>query len=114
VISQKTRTKKAVIKVAAAVPHLNPKIGMQSAVIIADIATFTKLLPINRAAINLSILETIFCICLALLTPWETIWRKRILLKAIIEVSEAERKNEKTARIKNIIKAIRVSIFNLK
>jgi len=37
------------------------------------------------------------------LTPRLSIWRSRILLKPIIEVSEAEKKKERRAKIKNSI-----------
>jgi len=41
--------------------------------------------------------------CWARFNPRESIWRRRILLNPIIEVSEAERKNEIAASMNKMI-----------
>jgi len=101
VISQNISTKKAVMKVAIKVPQLNPNIGIHKAVIIADIAILTKLFPIKIAAITYPSFPVSLWILWAFLIPLATIWRSLILLRAIIDVSEAAKRNEITARIKN-------------
>jgi len=114
VISQNISTKKAVIKVAIKVPQLNPNIGMHKAVIIADIAILTKLFPIKIAAINLSIFPDNLWMLWAFLIPLATIWRSLILLKAIIDVSDAAKRNETIARITNNTETTMIlPIFNL-
>ena len=76
---------------------------IQEPVIMAEMAIFTKLLPTHIAVMNLSIFEIKRCIVWARLMPRETIWRRRILLKAITEVSDAEKIKETMVRTNNRI-----------
>ena len=71
---------------------------------IADIAILTKLLPTRIATMNLSSFEIKRCTLCARFIPREIMWRKRILLKATIEVSEAEKKKDTTASVIRSIK----------
>jgi len=73
------------------------------AVTIADIAIFTKLFPINIAAINLSNFVIMRWISWARFTPWLIILRSRILLKAIMDVSDKEKKKDKAAKKNKLI-----------
>jgi hypothetical protein len=94
-------TKEAEDKVAMTTPQWYPKTWTQITVIMEDIAIFTKLFPIKSAAMNLSSLAINLWILEACFTPLVTIWRRRILLIPIIEVSDKEKKNDINARVRN-------------
>jgi len=98
VISQKISTKKDETKVATTTPTRYPAKCTKIAVIIADMAILTKSLPMSIAAINLSSLFVKRWILWALRTPLAIILRRRILLKAMTAISEAEKRKEKSAR----------------
>jgi hypothetical protein len=66
-----------------------------------DMAIFTKLFPIKSAAMNLSSLAINLWILEACFTPLASMWRSRILLIPMIEVSEREKNADKTAKIIN-------------
>jgi len=102
-ISQKIRIKNVETKVARITPHLPPIILINIAEIMTEKAIFTKLFPIKIPTINLSECVISRWMLALLFTVLASIWRRRILLKPIIEVSEREKKNDITAKINNNI-----------
>jgi hypothetical protein len=102
-ISQKMSMKIVETKVAQIIPHLPPIILTNIAETMTEKEIFAKLFPIKIPTISLSecaINRWMLALCF---TALASMWRRRILLKPIIEVSVREKKNDRTAKINNNI-----------
>jgi len=90
-------------KVARITPHLPPIILINIAETMTEKAIFAKLFPIKIPTINLSDCVINLWMLALCFTALASIWRRRILLKPTIEVSDREKKNDRTAKINNNI-----------
>ena len=102
-ISQKTRINIVTKNVDSAAPQLGPNTLTSITVTKLEIATFTKLLPINMAATIRSSLVIRRKTELAPFIPLSAKCLARILFREIWEASAAEKKKEKTANAIRII-----------